>query len=143
MRVRPDHLRLPLVADLVGAKVGALAQRRTVFAKLLAHADVRVRAAALAQLASFWAEGGAADRAAIVSTLVTAIGAPDAMFAGSAVEAAPAIYEAIGAGDHAALDNAIVARARIERDPELAGSILELIGKRKLASGVDSCRAAL
>ena len=139
----PDHLRLPLVAELIGAKVGTLAQRRTAFAALLAHSDVRVRASALGVLASFWAEGGSADRGAIVSTLVTAIGAPDPIFAGSAVDAAPAVFEAIGTGDHAALDAAIVARARIEREPELAAAILELVGTQKIASGVDACRAAL
>lgn len=139
----PDHLRLPLVAELIGAKIGTLAQRRTAFAKLLAHGDVRVRAAALGSLASFWAEGAAVDRAAIVSTLVTAIGAEDPIFAGSAVDAAPAIYEAIANGDHAALDAAIVSRARVEKEPELAAAILELVGKQKIASGVDACRAAL
>lgn len=139
----PDHLRLPLVAQLIGAKVGTLSQRRTSFAKLLTHTDVRVRASALGALASLWGEGGGADRAAIVSTLITAIGAPDPIVAGSAVEAAPAIYEAIGADDHAALDAAIVARARTEKDPELAGAILDLVGTRKLASGIDACRAAL
>jgi cyclophilin family peptidyl-prolyl cis-trans isomerase len=139
----PDHLRMPIVAELVGAKVGPLAQRRTIFAKLLAHADVRVRAAAIGHLASFWAEGGTADRDAIVSTLVTAIGAPDPIYAGSAIDAAPAIYDAIGTGGSAPLDAAIVARARTEKDPELAASVLELVGKLKIASGLDACRAAL
>ncbi|MGE0396802.1 MAG: peptidylprolyl isomerase [Kofleriaceae bacterium] len=139
----PDHLRLPLVAELIGAKVGTLAQRRASFAKLLAHADVRVRAAAIGALSSFWAEGAAADRAAIVSTIVTAIGAPDAILAGTAVEQAPAIYELIGSGDRAALDAAIIARTRIEKDVELEASLLELVGTQKLASGVDACRGAL
>ena len=139
----PEHLRLPLVAELVGAKVGTLAQRRAALAMLLAHPDVRVRASALGALASLWPEGGGADRAALVSTLVTALGAPDPILAGAAVEAAPAIYEAIGAGDHAVLDAAIVSRARTEKDPELAASILELVGKQKLAGGVDACRTAV
>ncbi len=139
----PEHLRLPLVAELVGAKVGPLAQRRELFAKLLAHADVRVRASAIGVLASLWGEGGAADRAAIVSTLVTALGDADPIVAGSAAEAAPAIYEVIGSSDHAALDAAIVARARTEKDPELAASMLALVGTQKLASGADACRAAL
>ncbi|MFN0251812.1 MAG: peptidylprolyl isomerase [Kofleriaceae bacterium] len=139
----PDHLRLPLVAELVGAKVGPLAQRRTMFAKLLAHTDVRVRAAALGHLASFWSEGSSADRDAIISTLVTAIGTPDPIYAGSAIDAAPAIYDAIGASGSPVLDAAIVARAHTEKDPELAASVLELVGKRKVASGVDACRGAL
>lgn len=139
----PDHLRLPIVAELVGAKIGTLAQRRAVLARLLAHTDVRVRAAALGVLASLWAEGGAEDRAALLSTLVTAIGAPDPIAAGSAVDAAPAFYAAIGAGDRSALDAAIVARARVEKEPELAAAILELVGGQKITSGIDACRGAL
>jgi cyclophilin family peptidyl-prolyl cis-trans isomerase/HEAT repeat protein len=139
----PDHLRLPLVAELIRHGVGPIAARRASLARILAHSDARVRASALGALASLWGEGGEADRDALVSTLASAIGAPEPIVAGSAIEAAPALHEAIGAGAHGALDAAIVARARTERDPELVSAALELIGKRKLAAGADACRGAL
>ncbi|MEO7096770.1 MAG: peptidylprolyl isomerase, partial [Polyangiales bacterium] len=60
-----------------------------------------------------------------------------------AVDAAGGFYETIGTGDHAAIDAAVIARATTEKDPELSGALLELIGKQKLAAGVEACRAGL
>lgn len=142
-RELPDHLRLPLVADLVTANVGTLAERRTALAMLLAHDDVRVRAAGLAALTAPWKENTAADRTSAIGVLVGALASKDPILAGSAIDAAAAFYEAIGTGDHAAIDASVIARATTEKDAELAGSLLELIGKQKLAAGVEACRAAL
>ncbi|MBL0217894.1 MAG: peptidylprolyl isomerase [Myxococcales bacterium] len=139
----PDHLRLPLVADLITAKVGSLAERRTQLGTLLAHKDVRVRAAALGALTAAWKESTEADHRSTIGILVSALASPEPILAGTAVEATDGFYEAIGAGDHATIDAAVIARAAIEKDPDLSGPLLELIGKRKLAAGLDACRAGL
>src|SRR5262249_10127354 len=138
-----DHLRLPLVAQLISADVGSLALRRGALARLLGHGDPRVRAAGLGALAALWKAGDAADHRNAVSALVAAFASPGPVVAGAAVDAAAAIYELIGAGEHALLDAAVVARAGSERDPELGAALLDLIGKRTLASGAAACRAAV
>jgi len=138
-----DSLRLPLVADLIAGHVGSLAARRGELARLLAHAEPRVRAAALGALAAQWQAGEPGDRRDAVQAAVTALGSPEPNIAAAAVDAAAALYEAIGTGDHAALDAAAVARATTERDPELSTALLDLIGKRALAAGAQACRAAL
>lgn len=139
----PDHLRLPLVAELVTSDVGSLQERRAALAQLLGHADVRVRAAGLGALVAPWKEGDAADHQAAVSVLIGALASREPIVAGAAIDAAGALYEAIGTGDHAALDAAVVARATREFDVELASALLELIGKQKLAAGAEACRAGL
>ena len=139
----PDHLKLPIVADLVTENVGTLAERRTALATLIVHPDVRVRAAGLGALSAPWKEGNAADHASAIGILVSALAAPDPIVAGAAIDAAGAFYEAIGTGDHSAIDGALVARAAIEKDPDVSGALLELIGKQKLAAGADACRAGI
>ena len=139
----PDPLRLPLIAELISADVGSVATRRGAVGRLLGHADARVRAAGIGALAALWKAGDATDHRETVTTLVAALASPEAIIAGAAVEAAPAIYAAIGTGDHALLDAAVVARATAERDPELGASVLELVGKRSIAAGAGACRAAI
>ncbi len=139
----PDHLRLPLVADLIAAKIGSLAERRSQLGALLAHKDVRIRAAALGALTAAWKESTEADHRSTIGILVSALASPEPLFAGTAVEAAEGFYEAIGTGDHSAIDAAVIERATIEKDPDLSGPLLELIGKRKLAAGLEACRAGL
>ncbi len=139
----PDHLRLPLVAELLGEAVGDAAARRTALGLLLAHADVRVRATALGALAGMWADGTADDHEAALATLAAALGAGDAVLAGAAVDAVPELAKHATADELLALDAALIARATKEMDPELAASLLELIGARKIASGLAACRAGL
>jgi len=139
----PDHLRLPLVAHAIIEGVGTRDARRTQAGKLASHADVRVRAAALGTLAPLAKEGDARDRTAAVTALVAAIASPEALYAGSAIEAAPALYELSEPRDAAALDAALVARVAIEKDPELLGGMLKLLGTRKLPAAAAACRAAL
>jgi len=139
----PDHLKLPLVAELVTAGVGPVLARRTAVVGLLAHDDSRVRASAFSALAALWKDGTDRDHQAAILMIAGAIGSRDAIVAGSAIDAAAAFYAAIGAGDHSALDAAVIARARGEGDPELAAALLELIGKQKLAAGAEACRAGL
>ena len=138
----PDPLRLPLVADLIAANVGSLGARRTALGKLLAHGDPRVRAAGLGALAALWKSGDEADHRETIATVVDALGSRDLLVAGAAVDAAKALYEAIGGGDHGVLDAAVIGRATRERDPELGAALLELIGARTLAVGAEACRVA-
>jgi cyclophilin family peptidyl-prolyl cis-trans isomerase/HEAT repeat protein len=138
----PDHLRLPLLAELIKAKVAAPSARRAALDVLIASPDARVRAAGVGALAALWPDSDGAGRGALVAALIDAIGARDPILAGTAVDAAPSIYELIGGGDHAALDAAVIVRAAAERDVELGSSLLELIGKQKLAAGAPACRAA-
>jgi cyclophilin family peptidyl-prolyl cis-trans isomerase/HEAT repeat protein len=139
----PDHLRLPLVADLLGASIGSAQDRRVAIAQLLAHSDVRVRASVLAQLTAGWKTMPDADRRAAVGILVGAIASPDPIMAGSAIDAATKFYEAMGKDDHAAIDVALVARAASEKEPELAATVFDVIAEQKIAAGVDACRAGL
>jgi cyclophilin family peptidyl-prolyl cis-trans isomerase len=90
-----------------------------------------------------WKEGTAADHASAIGILVGALASKEPILAGNAVDAAGGFYEAIGTGDHAAIDSAVIARATTEKDAELSGSLLELIGKQKIAAGVEACRAGL
>ena len=137
----PDHLRLPLVAQAIEAKVGSLDARRKAFVALVSHADARIKGAALGVIATL--AGGDPDNRALVGTMVTALASPDPIVAGSAVDALPALYDAVTAESRGVLDGAVVARAATETDPELAASILQLIGKRAITSGADACRAGL
>jgi len=139
----PEHLKLPLVAELISANVGSLAGRRAALARLVAHAEPRVRAAGLGALAAMWKAGEPSDQRAAAQALVAAIASPDPSVAGAAVDAAGAIYDAIGTADHGWLDTAVVARAATERDPELGAGLLELVGKHALVAGAEACRAAL
>ncbi|MEO8698725.1 MAG: peptidylprolyl isomerase [Kofleriaceae bacterium] len=137
----PDHLRLPLLGELIGAKVGSVATRRLALRTLLAHGDARVRVAGLTAFGPLWADGEAADHRAALATVIAALGSKDALVAGNAVDAATAIYEA-GGGDPE-LDAAVIGRALAERDAELAAALYELIGKRTLAAGNAACRSGL
>jgi cyclophilin family peptidyl-prolyl cis-trans isomerase len=139
----PEHLRLGLVGDAIAAGKGSLDERQRALADLLGHRDSRVRAAGIAALPKLWKEQSEVDRRAAMGTIVSALGAKDPIVAGSAVDAATELYEAVGTGDHDALDAALVARAATEADPELAASLLELVGKRAIARGVAACRAGL
>jgi cyclophilin family peptidyl-prolyl cis-trans isomerase/HEAT repeat protein len=140
----PDHLRLPLLGELITAKVGPLTTRRAALGKLLAHGDARVRVAGMNALAALWKEGDAADHRAAIATLVAALGSNNPIIAGNAVDAATTIYELASTADgRDELDAAVIARARVEQEPELAAALFELIGKRVIATGAPACRAGL
>lgn len=139
----PEHLRLPLLAELVRAKASTPAARQAAVGKLLAHADVRVRAAGLGALAALWPDGDAAVKSAALAAVIEGLGAQEPIEAGAAAEAAPDIYEVIADADRGALDAAVAARAGKERDVELSASLLELVGKRKIAAGAAACREGL
>lgn len=143
----PAHLKLPLIGELIGAKVGTLEQRRAALAPLLAHGDARVRVAGMSALVSLWSEGNPADHRAVVAMIVAALGVPDGLVAGTAVELAETLYpqvdEAREREMREALDAALIARAQTEKDPELAAALFGLLGKRKLAGAASGCRAGL
>lgn len=141
----PDHLRLPLLATVVDANIGDAAFRRAALRVLLAHDDPRVRAAGLSVLPATWSDGDARAEATIVGTVSSALATKSPIVAGTAVDVAGALYDAMGA-DHplrTTLDSAILARARTETDIELATSLYAAIGKRAIAGGADVCRAGL
>lgn len=141
----PDHLRLPLLADLVNAGVGDASFRRAAIRVLLAHDDPRVRAAGLSILPATWQDGDARAQATIVGTVTSAMAVKDPIVAGTAVDVAGTLYDTMGA-DHplrATLDAAVLARARAETDIELASSLYALVGKRAIAGGAEACRAGL
>jgi peptidyl-prolyl cis-trans isomerase B (cyclophilin B) len=138
----PDAELYGVAAEL--AKHQSLAARRALMRVMLAHADVRVRAAVLPLLASMWTDGEPGDRSAIVEAFASALESPDIVLAASAADAVDDLYDAIkDSPERQALDTAVADRAERERDPELAASLLELIGKRAITSGLAACRAAL
>ncbi len=139
-----DHLRYPLVGELIAAKVGTLEARRTALQPMLAHEDPRVRVAGMTALASMWGDGVAADHEAVVAMTIAALADKDGLVAGTAIETAETLYEQIDKASatplRERLDAALLARAQTEQDPELATSLFGLIGKRKLAAGAPACR---
>lgn len=139
----PDHLRLPLLADV--AKQSDAAARRAALRVLLAHEDPRVRAAGLSLLPASWNDGDAAAQATIIGTVSSALAVKNPIVAGTAVDVAGELHERLDAANplRTTLDTAIVARARTEHDIELAASLYALIGKRAIAGGADACRAGL
>ncbi|HEY5936441.1 MAG TPA: peptidylprolyl isomerase [Kofleriaceae bacterium] len=138
----PDHLKLALLGDLIGADVGDVAERRRALRLLLAHADVRVRGTGLVALAPLWKVGDANDQRAAIAAVSSALASKDALLVGYATEAAGALYEQKPA-DRTALDAAVVTRARNEREADLAAPLFDLIGKHEIASGLAACRAGL
>ncbi len=146
----PDHLRLPLLAELVTAGAGDVSTRREAIRLLLGNADARVRGAGLGALASTWKDGGAGDHQALVATLVAALGSRDPIIAGDAIDAVPAVIDAAAhdsdVGSPAlktALEAAIIAAASKLEDPEVGASFIAEIGKRELSAGASECTAAL
>jgi cyclophilin family peptidyl-prolyl cis-trans isomerase len=135
----PDEWRLPLVAELIDADVGAVATRRSALAGLLEHKDPRVRSAGVSVLGAFAKEDSSYAR----QQLVAALGAEDLMVAAAAGGAASAVYEVLSPEDQAEVDSALLARVQRERDPEVGAALFALVGERKLSAGAESCRAGL
>ncbi len=134
----PMHLRMQLVAELVTAKVDTVDRRLAIVASGLASPDPRVVVAMLGTIASF-VDPARKDADGFVGVVVSLLGAQNVAIAGAAIDAAEALLPV----QQKPIADAIIARARAEQDPELATSLLELIGKHKLADGVGACRAGL
>lgn len=143
----PDHLKFPLVGELIAAKVGTVETRRAALQPMLAHNDPRVRVAGMTALASMWSDGGPPDHEATVATVIAAMSSKDGLVAGTAIETAETIYTEVDKSNETALrerlDTALLARAQTEQDPELATALFGTISKRKLAAGVTACRAGV
>ena len=150
----PDHLKLPLLGELVADEIGDIAERRRVVRDLLAHTDVRVRGAGLVALAPLSKIGDANDRRAAIAAVSSALASKDPLTVGYATEAAGALYELKLAEHEApastrmtvereALDRAVTTRARNEREPDFAAPLFDLIAKYKIASGLAACRAGI
>ncbi len=141
----PDHLRLPLLAELVTSSLGDAATRRAAMRVMLAHDDPRVRAAGLSVIASTWKEADPRGQQTIVTTIIGAIASKNPIVASAAVDATDALYEELAAGSpqRAALDSSLVTRGAAETDVELATQLYTVIGKQTIAGGGDACRAGL
>ncbi len=141
----PDHLRLPIYADLVNAGAKDVAWRRNAMRTLLSDKDPRVRAAGVGALAASWKDGGEADHRTLVGVLVSLLASPEVIVASAAVDAAPAIYEQLAdSPDRAPLDAAVLERAAREKDPELSAALFDLVGKQiHGAPAADACRTGL
>ncbi|HEX5059474.1 MAG TPA: peptidylprolyl isomerase [Kofleriaceae bacterium] len=139
----PDHLRLPLLADV--AKGGDIAAKRAALRVLLAHDDPRVRAAGLNLLPETWKDSDAKGQATIVGTISSALAVKNPIVAGTAVDVAGTVYEQLPKDDalRTTLDNAILARAKTETDVELSASLYTAIGKNAIPGGADVCRGGL
>lgn len=138
-----DHLKLPLLVELFDRADAAY--RRAALRVLLSNDDPRVRAAGIGALPKTWADGDDKAKATIVGTISSALAVKNSIVAGTAVDAADALYDAMGDASplEPTLDAAIIQRATIESDVELAGSLYALIGKRKLANGAEACRSGV
>jgi cyclophilin family peptidyl-prolyl cis-trans isomerase len=141
----PDHLRLPLLVEVVTQSIGDASVRRAAMRVLLSHDDPRVRAAGLGAIGASWKDADARGQQTIVSTVVAAVGSKNPIVASAGSEAADAIYEESGLDSpyKATLDAAITARATSETDVELSAALYSMIGKRAVAGGADACRAGL
>jgi peptidylprolyl isomerase len=141
----PDHLRLPLLVEVVTQSIGDAAVRRAAMRVLLSHDDPRVRAAGLGAIGASWKEADPRGQQTIVSTVAAAVSSKNPIVASAGAEAADAIYEESGLDSpyKVTLDAAIVARAKSESDVELSAALYELIGKRAVAGGAEACRAGL
>jgi cyclophilin family peptidyl-prolyl cis-trans isomerase len=139
----PDHLRLPLLADLVTRRVGDASMRRAALRILMTHDDPRVRAAGLGALVAVL-EHEPAQLDAVVAQLSSALASRSPIVAGAAADAAAALYAKEPLRPSLArLDRAIVTRAASETDVELAASLYGLAGKALLEGGADACRRGL
>jgi cyclophilin family peptidyl-prolyl cis-trans isomerase/HEAT repeat protein len=140
-----DHLKLPLMAELFDEKRSDAGYRRAALRFLLGHEDPRVRAAGIGALPKTWKDGDEHAQATIVGTVISALAVKNPIVAGTAVDAAEQLYDAMGDASplKATLDSAVVQRATTESDVELVQSLYGLIGKKKIASGAEACRMGL
>jgi cyclophilin family peptidyl-prolyl cis-trans isomerase/HEAT repeat protein len=121
--------RASIVAELIKAGVGDLSDRTKLTAGLLTDKDSSVRAAALTAVDGINAPW---------SLVTTALAERDAVVVGAACDAADRALEA-NVSDSAAIEAALLARARTETDPELASNLIAVIAKYKIAGGADVC----
>ena len=118
-----DGIDLAILADI--AKISPdVTWKRGAIRTLLESSDPRLKMAAFPLLEA--------------PQLVAALASKDTATAGAALDAIGDRF----AGD-AAVEAAIVQRAKVETDVELGSDLLAQIGQRKLAAGADACRAAV
>ncbi len=121
--------RATMVVDVIKAGVGPLTDRQAVLGDMLVSTDPTVQAAALAGV-----DGSVAPWAAVVAALTSS----NAVVVGAASEAVDRGLEAKVA-EAPALATALLGRAAVEHDPELASGLLSVIGKYTLAGGAQIC----
>ena len=121
--------RATMVVDVIKSGVGPLTDRQRVLGEMLVSADPTVQAAALAGV-----DGSVAPWAEVVAALASS----NAVVVGAASEAVDRALEAKVA-EAPALAAALLQRAAIEHDPELASGLLSVIGKYTLEGGAQIC----
>ena len=131
----PRHLRFTLAEDAFPH--GDVAFQRTLMRAMLESTDPRERAAGFGVLAT----AKAFDRDVVSSTLAAGVSAKDPVISGAAADAIGTYYKTNATNPQ--LDAALVARAAVETEPELASGLYETIGTYKIAAGADACRAGL
>ena len=121
--------RATMVVDVVKAGIGSLADRQRLLGAMLATSDPTVQAAALA---------GVDGSVAPWSVVVEALASNNAVVVGAASDAVDRGLEA-KVSDASILGAALLRRAAIEHDPELAAGLLSVIGKYTLPGGGQIC----
>jgi peptidylprolyl isomerase len=98
------------------------------------HPDQRIATAAIGVLPAVWKKAGAAEKLTIRDALAAALARPEPAVAGAAAAAAGELIASDGAGgDLAPVAAAVVNRlASAMAQPELLGSLLDVVGKGKL-----------
>jgi cyclophilin family peptidyl-prolyl cis-trans isomerase len=141
----PAYHRAALIAEAIGAGAGGEpAARWTALAAIIADADGRATAAALAAVPGLWPDLPASSRDAAALAVADRLGASDSGVAGAAAEAIGALLARPDtAAQRAALVTPLVTRAsRPASDPELASTLLGVVAGAKLAEGQALCDRA-
>jgi cyclophilin family peptidyl-prolyl cis-trans isomerase/HEAT repeat protein len=141
----PAYHRAALIAEAIGAGAGGEpAARWTALAAIIADADGRASAAALAAVPALWPDLPAASRDAAALAVADRLGTSDSGVAGAAAEAIGALLaRPDAAAQRAALVTPLVTRAsRPASDPELASTLLGVVAGAKLAEGQALCDRA-
>jgi cyclophilin family peptidyl-prolyl cis-trans isomerase/HEAT repeat protein len=123
---------LAILADVIKRNGTDDAWKRAALRVLLESSDARVRAAGIGAME--WV-----DHVLAAKTAAAALASKDPIIAGATVET---IADPQFLFD-AALEDALIARATIETDPELSSDLYVAIASRKFGAGADACRAGL
>jgi cyclophilin family peptidyl-prolyl cis-trans isomerase len=135
----PAAARAQLFAELAGAGLGTLGQRRDGIVVLLAASDPAQRAAALEVIPSVWVGVTEAEREMLATAIIRALRSDAPVEVGAAAETVGKLVSTHLAPATTKLTTHLVERALAEPDAELAATLLGVIGTAKLALGRDAC----
>jgi cyclophilin family peptidyl-prolyl cis-trans isomerase len=114
---------------------------------MMGSRDPRVHVAGLSMVAPIWASLSAEARGLHGASLALSLAAPTTFEAAAAADALGALLGAVPAGaapdaELADATAALIARASTEADPELAATLVTVIGDGGVAAGEVACRSA-